>query len=222
MCGFPKDYFYYYKAWWRKEPSLHLFPHWNWPGKEGQEIAVWVYSNLDAVELFVNGKSQGRQAVPHLKHVAWKVTYAPGAIEAHGYKDGKVVLREKRETTGPAVALRLTADRNAIAANGEDAALITVEALDSHGRPVPTANIKLAFKVSGAGKLIGVGNGDPNCLESDKQPRRSLFNGLAQVIVQAAKTAGTIRIAAMAEDGTLKPATLSLRAQKATLRPAVR
>ncbi len=222
MCGFPKDYFYYYKAWWRKEPSLHLFPHWNWAGKEGQEIPVWVYSNLDAVELVVNGTSLGRQDVPRLGHVQWKAVYAPGVIEAHGYKAGKLVLTERRETTGPAVALRLTADRAMLAADGEDVALVKVEALDSHGRPVPTANDKLAFQVTGSGKLIGVGNGDPNCLESDKQPARSLFNGLAQVIVQSTKQSGSIRIAAMAQDGKLKPAGLIVRAKATPLRPYVR
>jgi Beta-galactosidase/beta-glucuronidase len=222
MCGFPKDYFYYYKAWWRKEPSLHLFPHWNWAGKEGQEIAVWVYSNLESVELLVNGKSLGRQDVPHLGHVQWKAVYAPGAIEARGYKGGKLVLTERRETTGPAVALRLTADRTTLAADGEDVVLIKVEALDSHGRPVPTANDKLAFTVSGSGKLIGVGNGDPNCLESDKQPARSLFNGLAQVIVQSAKQSGSIRIAAIAQDGKLKPAGLIVRTKSVALTPYVR
>ena len=100
MCGFPKDYFFYYKAWWRNEPALHLFPHWNWHGREGDEIPVWVYSNLDEVELLVNGKSLGSQNVPHLGHLEWKVKYEPGALEARGSKDGKVVLSEKRETTG--------------------------------------------------------------------------------------------------------------------------
>lgn len=222
MCGFPKDYFYYYKAWWRKEPSLHLFPHWNWAGKEGQEIPVWVYTNLDSVELFVNGKSLGRQDVPHLGHVQWKAVYAPGVIEVRGYKAGKLVLSERRETTGPAVALRLTSDRTMLAADGEDVALVKVEALDSRGRPVPTANDKLAFTVSGSGKLIGVGNGDPNCLESDKQPARSLFNGLAQLIVQSTKQSGSIRIAAMAQDVKLKPAGLIVHAKTVSLRPYVR
>jgi beta-galactosidase len=220
MCGFPKDYFYYYKAWWRKEPALHLFPHWNWTGKEGQEIPVWVYTNLDQVELVVNGRSLGRKDVPHLGHVEWKAVYAPGTIEAHGYKNGKLVLTERRETSGPAVALRLTADRMAIAADGEDVALIKVEALDSRGRQVPTANAKLAFKVSGAGRLIGVGNGDPNCLEGDKQPSRSLFNGLAQVIVQSTKQTGVIRI--VAGDGKLKPGALTVRVTSATPRPFIR
>ncbi|MDE2495109.1 MAG: DUF4982 domain-containing protein [Alphaproteobacteria bacterium] len=224
MCGFPKDYFYYYKTWWRKEPSLHLFPHWNWAGKEGQEIPVWVYSNLDEVELFLNGRSLGRQSVPHLGHIAWKVAYEPGAIEARGFRAGKLVLTERRETTGPAVAIRLSADRVEISADGEDLANIKVEALDSYGHPVPTANEKIAFKLTGPGKLIGVGNGDPNCLESDKGPRRSLFNGLAQVIVQSTKKAGTIRIEAVQEgpSGTvLRSAVLVVRTRSVKLRPAV-
>jgi len=210
MCGFPKDYFYYYKAWWGKEPSLHLFPHWNWEGREGDEIPVWVHSNLDEVEVLVNGKSAGRRKVPHLGHVEWKVRYEPGAIEARGWKDGKVVLTEKRETTGPTVSIRLTADRTEINADGEDVAIVKVEALDKEGRPVPTANNKIAFSVSGTGKLIGVGNGDPNCQESDKEPKRSLFNGLAQVIIQSMKRRGEIHIEAL-KDGWEGPELMSAK-----------
>ncbi len=224
MCGFPKDTFYYYKAWWGKEPSLHLFPHWNFEGREGEEIPVWVYSNLDEVELFVNGQSAGSQKVPHLGHVEWKVKYVPGAIEARGSKDGKVVLTEKRETTGPAVAIKLTADRTEIDANGEDLAILKVEALDKDGRPVPTANNHIAFHITGDGKLIGVGNGDPNCQESDKDPKRSLFNGLAQVIVQAMDWPGEIHIEAVKDgwDGPeLTPVKLTITTKKADLRPAV-
>lgn len=221
MCGFPKDYFYYYKAWWKKTPSLHLFPHWNWAGKEGQEIAVWVYANVDEVELLLNGRSLGRQKVPHLGHVQWKVKYEPGAIEARGYKNGKALLIEKRETTGATVALRLTADRVQIDADGEDVAMIKVEALDHKGRTVPTANEKIVFRILGAGRLIGVGNGDPNCLESDKEPKRSLFNGLAQAIVQSSKRAGSIRIEAVAESGRIKPAALVIRTKPVVLRPFV-
>ena len=142
MCGFPKDTFYYYKAWWGKEPSLHLFPHWNFEGREGDMIPVWVYSNMDEVELFANGKSQGKQKVPHLGHVEWKVRYEPGSIEARGFKGGKIALTEKRETTGPAAAIRLTADRMEINADGEDVAILKVEALDKEGRAVPTAKTR--------------------------------------------------------------------------------
>jgi beta-galactosidase len=224
MCGFPKDTFYYYKAWWGKEPSLHLFPHWNFEGREGDMIPVWVYSNVDEVELFVNGQSAGSQKVPHLGHVEWKVKYEPGAIEARGSKDGKVVLTEKRETTGPTVAIRLTADRMEIDADGEDLVILKVEALDKEGRAVPTADNLIGFTVSGYGALIGVGNGDPNCQESDKEPRRSLFNGLAQVIVQASRFAGEIHIEAFKEgwDGPeLTPAKLSIATRRVELRPTV-
>jgi beta-galactosidase len=224
MCGFPKDYFYYYKAWWGKEPALHLFPHWNFEGREGDEIPVWVYSNADSVELFVNGTSQGSKPVPHLGHVEWKVRYEPGSIEARGTKDGKVVLTEKRETTGEAVAIRLTADRTEINADGEDVAVITVEALDKDGRAVPTAQHPINFHVSGEGVLIGVGNGDPNCQESDKEPKRSLYNGLAMVIVQSTKQAGTITVKAAKEaweGGSLKPAELTITTKAVKLRAAV-
>ena len=223
MCGFPKDNFFYYKSWWTKEPVLHLFPHWTWEGREGEEIPVWVHSNLDEVELFLNGKSLGRQKVARLGHLEWKVRYEPGSIEAQGWKDGKLVLTEKHETTGPIASLRLTADRMAIDADGADVVVLTVDALDSAGRALPTADNMINFKVSGEGALIGVGNGDPNCHESDKEPRRSLFHGLAQVIVQSTKTAGTITIEAstMVRGSTVAPAKIEITTKQVELRPTV-
>ncbi len=224
MCGFPKDTFYYYKAWWGTEPVVHLFPHWNWEGREGDVIKVWAYSNCDEVELFVNGASQGSQKVPHLGHVEWTAKYEPGFIEARGSKGGKVILTEKRETTGAPVTIRLTVDRSEINADGEDIAILKVEALDKEGRLVPTAGNLIGFKVSGVGKLIGVGNGDPNCQESDKEPRRSLFNGLAQVIVQSTKEPGEIHIEAAKEgwDGPeLTPSKLVVTTKPVSLRPQV-
>jgi beta-galactosidase len=223
VCGFPKDDFYYYKAWWSKEPMLHLFPHWNWEGRECDEIPVWVFSNLDEVELLVNGKSAGRQKVPRLGHVEWKVRYEPGLIEAHGWNYGKVAWTEKWETTGPVAALRMTADRTEIGADGEDVAVLKVDALDSKGRAVPTASNLIHFKIAGEGVLIGVGNGDPNCQESDKEPKRSLFNGLAQAILQSTKTAGTIEIEASTSGGGshVTPAKLTITTKQVELRPAV-
>jgi beta-galactosidase len=223
-CGFPKDAFYYYRSWWGSEPVLHLFPHWNFEGREGDEIPIWVFSNLDEVELFVNGKSHGSQKVPRLGHVEWKVNYQAGAIEARGRKDGKVVMVEKRETTGPAVAIRLTADMSEIDADGEDLAILTVEALDKEGRAVPTAGNLIAFDITGEGRLIGVGNGDPNCHESDKGSKRSLFNGLAQVIVQSTKQAGEIHIGAVkgGPDGPeLIPAKIVVTTKKVEARASV-
>jgi beta-galactosidase len=224
MCGFPKDNFYYYKAWWGSEPVLHLFPHWNWEQRDGEPISVWAHSNLDSVELFLNGKSYGSQRVLPLTHLEWSVKYEPGVLEARGTKDGKVVLVERRETTGAPESIRLTPDRNEINADGEDVAVLRVEALDKEGRPIPTADNMISFQVGGEGALIGVGNGDPNCQESDKAPKRSLFNGLAQVIVQASKTPGTITIEAYTEDWPPPklPATkVIITTKKVDLRPMV-
>ncbi len=222
-CGYPKDTFFYYKSWWGKEPVLHLFPHWNFEGKEGVEIPVWVHSNLDSVELFVNGASVGSQKVQPLTHLEWKVKYSPGSIEARGTKDGKVVLTEKRETTGKPASVKLTADRTTINADGEDVVVLRIEALDSDGRHVPTADDLIDFNITGAGALLGVGNGDPNCHESDKEPKRSLFNGLAQLIVQSTKTPGEIVIEAAASERhvNIAPAKLTITTQRVDLRPAV-
>ena len=223
-CGFPKDNFFYYKSWWGSDPVLHLFPHWNWAGREGQPISVWVHSNLDSVELFLNGKSQGSKKVEPLKHLEWSVIYEPGVLEARGTKDGKVVLTEKRETTGDPVAIRLTSDRTEINADGGDVAVLTVEVLDKEGRAIPTAGNKISFKVSGAGSLIGVGNGDPNCQESDKEPERSLFNGLAQVIVQSTRTPGTITVEAYCKPyprPVLPAVTVTITTRKVELRPSL-
>jgi len=196
MCGYPKDDFYYYKAWWGTEPVLHLFPHWNWEERIGEPVEVWVHSNLEEVELLLNGKSLGSKKVEPLTHLAWNVPYEPGTLEARGRRAGVVVLTEKRETTGRIASLRLTPDRSTIDADGEDIVVLRVEALDAQGRTIPTADDLVHFKIGGAGRLIGVGNGDPNCQESDKEPKRSLFNGLAQVIVQATKAGGEITVEA--------------------------
>ena len=150
--------------------------------------------------------------------------YVPGAIEARGYKNGKLALTEKRETTGDPASIRLTADRVELDADGEDVAVIKVEVLDKQGRAVPTAMNTLSFKVSGAGALIGVGNGDPNSQESDKASKRSLFNGLAQVIVQASKEAGEIIVEAKKDgwDGPdLGVTKLAIKTKAVTARPAV-
>jgi beta-galactosidase len=219
LCGFPKDNYFYYQAWWGANPVLHLFPHWNWPGKEGQEIDVWCHSNLDSVELFLNGASLGSQKVERNTHLAWKVKYAPGAIEARGSKDGKIVLTEKRETTGAPAKLVLRPDRQKISADGEDLSVIAAEVHDAQGRIMPVASNEVTFEISGNGKLIGVGNGDPSCHESDKGNKRSAFNGLCMAFVQATKQAGEIRVVASANG--LESASTVIQSEKAQLRPAV-
>ncbi|HXQ97424.1 MAG TPA: beta-galactosidase GalA [Candidatus Limnocylindrales bacterium] len=218
-CGFPKDTYFYYQAWWGSKPVLHLFPHWNWSGKEGQEIDVWCHSNLDSVELFLNDVSLGLKKVERNSHVEWKVKYAPGTIEARGSKDGKIVLTDKRETTGVPTGVALRPDRVKISADGEDVSVVVVEVLDAQGRIVPTASNEISFAVAGGGRIIGVGNGDPSCHESDQGAKRSVFNGLCMAIVQAPKQSGEITVSATG-DG-LKSASVVIRAESAELRPAV-
>jgi beta-galactosidase len=219
MCGFPKDSFFYFQAWWRPTPALHLFPHWNWPGLEGKEIAVWVYSNLDRVELFLNGQSLGARDVKKDSHLAWNVKYAPGAIEARGFQDGKQVLTAKRETAGPAAKLVLTADRKEISADGEDVAMFAVEVQDAQGRAVPTADNEVSFRISGAGRVMGVGNGDPTNHEADGASARKAFCGLCLAVVQSAKTAGNITVEASSPGLTASSVTIASKAVK--LRPQV-
>jgi beta-galactosidase len=224
LCGFPKDTYFYYKSWWGKEPVLHLFPHWNWEERLAEPVSVWVHSNLDEVELFLNGKSEGKQTMKTLGHLEWLVKYEPGVIEARGSKGGKVVLVEKRETTGTPETIKLTADRMEIDADGKDLAFVRVEVLDKQGRAVPTADNRISFRITGAGSLIGIGNGDPNCQESDKEPKRSLFSGLAQLIVQSTRMPGEIVVEAYTEDwpGPKLPAViLNINTKKVALRPAV-
>lgn len=218
-CGFPKDAFFYYRSWWTEQPVLHLFPHWNWSGMEGKEIAVWVYSNLDAVELFLNGESLGAKEMKKDAHLAWAVKYAPGSIEARGSKGGKVVMTEKRETTGSATKLLMAADRREVLADGEDVAMFTVAVHDAQGRVVPITDNEVTFKVSGEGKLIGTGNGDPTNQESDKGTSRKAFSGLCMAIVQSTKTAGSITVDATSPG--LAPATVTISTKATALRPQV-
>jgi beta-galactosidase len=218
-CGFPKDSFFYFQSWWTAKPVLHLFPHWNWPGYEGQEIAVWVHSNLERVELFLNGQSLGAKDMKKDGHLAWNVKYAPGAIEARGYKGGQQVMTVKRETTGPAAKLALTADRKEILANGEDVAMFAVEVQDAQGRSMLIADNEVNFRVSGQGAVIGVGNGDPTSHESDIGSTRKAFNGLCMAIVQSTKMAGSITVEAGSPG--LTPSSVTIGSTAVKLRPQV-
>lgn len=211
ICGFPKDSYYYYKAWWTDQPVLHLFPHWNWPGKEGQEISVWVHSNCQEVELFANGVSQGRQTVKPYTHLEWKVKYAPGKIVAKGLMRDGQPIEDVRETTGAPAALRLSADRTVLAADSADLAVVNVSVVDAQGRVVPVAANKITFTLTGPARLIGVGNGDPSSHEPDQADSRSAFNGLAQAIVQTTSKSGMIGLTA--ESNGLKAASVTLRSQ---------
>jgi beta-galactosidase len=187
LAAFPKTAFWIHQAQWVKlkdRPVVKLVPHWNWPGREGQPIHVMVASNAPRVRLLLNGAAVGEQDVDPFEMAHFKVPYAPGRIEAVALEGGKELARDTVETSGPPARLVLTPDRSAISADGLDAVPVTVSAVDAQGRPVPTAALQVKFETQGDGVIIGVGNGDPNSHEPDKASERSLFNGLAQVIVQ--------------------------------------
>jgi beta-galactosidase len=220
-CGFPKDGYYFYQSLWIRQPVLHLFPHWNWAGKEGQVITVMCYSNCDTVELFLDGKSLGIKGYafprpgmmskygtypPRAKalqttadlHLAWDVPYAPGLLKAVGIRDGENVASCEVRTTGPATSIRLTADRTSIATHRRDVAHVKVEIVDASGLLVPTASNAVSFELSGAGRIIGVDNGQPDSHEPYRASERRAFNGLALVLIQSSGQAGNMVLSATA------------------------
>jgi len=200
LCGFPKDAAYYYKAWWIPEtPLVHIFPHWNWAGQEGQPLSVWSFSNCDSVELFLNDVSQGKQDMPPFGHVRWdNVVYQPGTLKAVGYKAGQNAAVDSVVTTGSPAAIRLTADRPALTADGEDTVPVEVSIIDAQGRVVPTAANLVTFTVTGAGVNAGVGNGDPASHELNVAPTRSAFDGMCMLLVKAGEKPGQISLIATA------------------------
>jgi beta-galactosidase len=223
LCGFPKDGYYFYQSQWTGEPTLHLFPHWTWPGREGEVIPVICYTNCDSVELFVNGRSWGvksfafahygfdqskgwaeQQFAPPVRattadlHLAWDVPYQAGTLRAVGRKDGEVACVQEIATAGEPAQIELGTDREFIAADGRDVAHLTVRILDAEGHLVPTADSPITFEVEGEGHIIGVDNGDPASHESFQVSHRKAFNGLCLAIVRATKTPNTIQVTASA------------------------
>lgn len=214
-CGFPKDEAWYLKSWWTDEPTLHIFPHWNLQGHEGEEIELWAYSNCDEVELTVNGQKLGRQKMPRNGHLKWKAVYRPGKVVATGYKNGKQILTETIETTKPAARIALSANRQTIMADGRDMAVVTVEVQDQKGRVVPDVCPMLTFRLEGDGRILGAGNGDPSYLGEDHPKAKDCrefsipaFNGLAQVLIQGGHNPSSLVLSCSADQ--LKAGVLSL------------
>ena len=201
-CGFWKDEAWYLQAWWTETPVLHILPHWNLAGHEGERVDIWVYSNCDEVSLSVNGKSLGRQRMPQDGHLSWTAVYKPGRVVAEGWRGGKRVLREVVETTGPAARLQASAEWAGLPSGSASGpvinlppspegllAIVTVQVLDAKGRFVPDGCPPVDLYLEGAGEIIGAGNGDPS-YRGPEQPAdgRTLqipaFNGLLQVLVR--------------------------------------
>jgi beta-galactosidase len=195
-CGFPKDIFYYYQANWTLKPVLHVFPHWNW-STPGQPINVWAFGNCQAVELFTNGVSLGRQTLNVQGHVEWdNVPYTAGTLQAIGYNNGVAVLTNIVAATVAPAAIALIPDRGTILADGQDVSVVTVAVLDAQGNIVPTATNEISFSISAGGAILGVGNGNPSSHETDKASQRAVFNGLAQVIIQSTTQPGSMTLTA--------------------------
>lgn len=218
-CGFAKDTYYFCQSQWTEKPMVHLFPHWNWQGKEGEFIPVYCYTNCDSAELFLNGKSLGVQGYwfPRFGmkddyenyparndvvrttsdlHLRWTVPYQPGTLRAVGYKDGNAVANEEIITSGLPVSISLAPDKSQIRANQRDVVHVTVQLLDAQGRVVPTADQEINFAVEGAGRLIGLDNGDPASHEYFKGNRRKLYHGLALALIQSTAFSGKITLTA--------------------------
>ena len=219
-CGFKKDGYYFYQSQWTDKPVLHLFPHWNWKGKEGQIIPVTCFTNCDTVELFLNGRSLGVKGYefPRLGmevrwgnlpdrakvlrttadlHLSWDVLYEPGALKAVGTKDGKIFATDEVYTTGEPASIGLSSDRASIGTDPSDVAHVTVHILDQNGRVVPIADNEIAFEIEGAGSLLATDNGNPASLEDYKSNRRRAFNGLCLAIVKSNGKTGEIQVSAV-------------------------
>lgn len=213
LCGFPKEVYYYWKAWWEPKPSLYVFPNWDLPmSMIGESVVVRSYSNCQRVELRLNGKSFGSQPMPRYGYANWHVPYAPGELTALGYNHGQVVARYTTHTAGPPAALQLRAEVQHLAANGQAVAPIQVAVVDAHGRVVPGADNLIHFSVSGAGTLAGVANGDPASHEANVANQRKAFRGLCMVVVRAGEHAGDIAVTAQARG--LLPAHLVIHPTK--------
>jgi beta-galactosidase len=221
LCGIPKDRFYLYRSHWAPEnTTVHLLPHWNWEGSEGKEIPVFVYTNGDGAELFLNGKSLGKKYKNPKSEISteryrlmWhNVIYEPGELKAIAYKEGKKIGEAIVNTAGEPAYLKLTPDRLQIAATGEDLCYILVEAFDKNNNPCPKADNLVRFKIDGPATIAGVGNGNPQSLEPFVADYRKLFSGKAMLIIRSEMgKKGKIKVSA-ASDG-LQKAVVSITSQ---------
>ncbi|MFK7748836.1 MAG: DUF4982 domain-containing protein [Kordia sp.] len=220
LAGLPKDRFYLYRSRWNTtDETLHILPHWNWEGREGEITPVFVYTNFQSAELFVNGKSMGVQEKNHSSpqnryRLMWMdVKYEPGTLKVVAFdKQGKAVLEKEIHTAGKPYKIVLDPDRKTIKANGKDLSYVTVSVVDKNGIKCPTATNQLKFKVSGKGSFRATCNGDATSLEMFHLPTMKLFSGKLVVTVQSGKEEGEIKL--YVEGSGLKDAEIVLQSQK--------
>lgn len=237
LCGFPKDRFYLYQSQWTIKPMVHVLPHWNWEGKEGENIPIYAYTNADEVELFVNGKSYGKKVKGidltdvHTEYrgfldsgygfkrgiykskyrLSWKVPYQPGSLKVIAYKDGKEVATKEIKTAGKPAKIKLIADRTEIDADGKDLSFVTVRIEDKHGNLCPNAENLVNFEITGSGVLEAVGNGNSASLESFKANFIKAFYGKCLAIIKSNEIAGSIKITANSDGLTSEIISISTK-----------
>ncbi|MFI3314357.1 MAG: beta-galactosidase GalB [Rikenellaceae bacterium] len=235
LAGLPKDRYYLYRSHWNKdEETLHILPHWNWEGREGEVTPIFVYTNYPTAELFINGKSQGKQTKDLSVTIAnsgddksnaefkrqkryrlmWMDTkYEPGEVKVVAYdNDGNAVAEKVMRTAGKPAAIELVADRNNITADGNDLSFITVKVVDKDGNLCPDASNQISFTVKGDGSYRAGANGDPTSLESFQTPQMKVFSGMMTAIVESTENAGEIVLKASAKG--LKSATIKITTSK--------
>jgi beta-galactosidase len=229
LAGIPKDRYYLYRSHWLpNETTIHILPHWNWPDRAGQNVPVFVYTNGDSAELFLNGRSLGRRtkgaappseaeyyAVTYKYRLRWNdVAYEPGELKAVAYKDGAKIGEAVMRTAGPPAAIRLTPDRSRLHASGEDLSFLLVEALDSRGNPAPLADNLVQFDLQGPAEIAGIDNGDQVSFDSFQDNQHKLFFGKAMLIVRAKEgSGGKIQVTARSQGLTSAAAELTAAPQ---------
>jgi beta-galactosidase len=231
LAGFPKDRYYLYQSVWTKTPMVHVLPHWNWEGHEGEKVPVICYSNADEVELFLNGKSLGRKrrvdeevTIPVGANVSpdkkftskyrmlWEVPFERGELKAVAYREGRQSVIDTVRTAGAPARIKLLPDRSSIAGDGEDLSFITVRIEDKDGNLCPSADLKIDFALRGPGEIRAVDNGNPATVEPFQANSRTTFNGLALVIVRAkAAASGPVQVSATSGALTVGTARILLR-----------
>lgn len=222
LCGFPKDRYFLYRSQWTSvetDPMVHLLPHWNWEGKEGQNIPVYVYTNAPEAELFLDGKSLGRKKkgsdlttlkvafnnweegeYPSPYRLSWDVPFAAGELRAVAYHEGESVAEKKHHTSGSPHRIQLIPDRTEIGDTGSDLSFVTITIHDKQGHFCPLANVQVDFAIEGPGDLIAVDNGNSASVESFQANTRKTFNGMALAIIRRqAGTQGAITLTASAD-----------------------
>ncbi|MGE5447483.1 MAG: DUF4982 domain-containing protein, partial [Bacteroidales bacterium] len=203
LCGIPKDRYFLYKSYWKpEETTIHILPHWNWEGAGVKNVPVFVYTNGDCAELFLNGKSLGKRckqptsekSIERFRLMWNDVTYQPGELKAVAYREGEVIGESVLRTAGEPSAIRLTPDRSTIHGNGMDLTYLLVEAVDKDGNVCPLANNRIEIAIQGPGHIAGVGNGNPQSFDPFQANYVNLFYGKAMIILGSGTEKGTVTV----------------------------